>query len=199
MELIGSLLFIVAIALAVALFVSQPFLGRGKKIYPDGALTQQSRDHERSALLAERDRTLSALHELDFDFTLGKVPQEDYQGQRTVLLQNGAEVLRKLDAIGADSNRVEGGMDRPAPETVEERIEAAVAARRADVGTRSRPAGATAEKGGRPATGVRGDDVEELIASRKRQRNESSAGFCPHCGRPVQKSDKFCSKCGADL
>ena len=40
------------------------------------------------------------------------------------------------------------------------------------------------------------DDVEMLIASRRKQRQEKSAGFCPKCGRPVQKSDKFCSNCG---
>ncbi len=199
MELIGSLLFVVAVALAVALFVSQPFLRRGNKAFPGEAIARQNRDHERSALLAERDRTLSALHELDFDFTLGKVPQEDYQSQRVVLLQHGAEVLRKLDEIGVDSTGVEGAGNRHAPESIEDRIEAAVAARRADVGSRIRPSAAAADNGGRPAAGASRDDVEELIARRKRQRNESSGGFCPQCGRPVQKSDKFCSKCGADL
>jgi predicted amidophosphoribosyltransferase len=43
------------------------------------------------------------------------------------------------------------------------------------------------------------DELEEIIASRKRSRQESSAGFCPHCGRPVSKSDKFCSRCGTAL
>ncbi|RPJ39959.1 MAG: zinc ribbon domain-containing protein, partial [Chloroflexi bacterium] len=43
------------------------------------------------------------------------------------------------------------------------------------------------------------DELEEMIATRKRERKESAAGFCPRCGKPVQKSDKFCSKCGATL
>jgi ribosomal protein S27AE len=38
-----------------------------------------------------------------------------------------------------------------------------------------------------------------LIASRRRERLEKAAGFCPQCGKPVQISDKFCPRCGASL
>ncbi len=199
MEFIGSLLFVLAVALAVAMFVSQPFLRKGKKYYSGEIIAQQKRDHQRSALLAERDRTLNALHELDFDYTLGKVPQEDYQEQRAVLLHNGAEVLRKLDEMEITAGVIGSEGNEPAPVSMEERIEAAVAARRADVGRSSRPSAETAGAEGGRDKSARRDELEDLIARRKRQRGESSAGFCPRCGRPVQKSDKFCSKCGADL
>ena len=42
---------------------------------------------------------LTALSELDFDYTLGKIPEEDYPVQRTVLLQKGAGLLRQLDDL----------------------------------------------------------------------------------------------------
>ena len=46
----------------------------------------------------------------------------------------------------------------------------------------------------------RGDDeLEKLIAERRRSRQEKAAGFCPQCGNPVQKSDKFCHGCGRTL
>ena len=35
-------------------------------------------EHELSALMAERDRVINSLQELDFDFKLGKIPEEDY-------------------------------------------------------------------------------------------------------------------------
>lgn len=199
MELIGSLLFVMAVALAVALFVSQPFLRKGKTYYSGEVIAQQKRDHQRSALLAEQDRTLNALHELDFDFALGKVPQEDYHEQRMVLLHNGAEVLRKLDEMETTTGISKGVGDLRASVSIEERIEAAVTARRADVGQKSHPSAVTIAKEGGRGEDARRDDLEDLIARRKRQRGESSAGFCPRCGRTVQKSDKFCSKCGADL
>ncbi|MFQ5617019.1 MAG: zinc-ribbon domain-containing protein, partial [Anaerolineales bacterium] len=47
--------------------------------------------------------------------------------------------------------------------------------------------------------GLPDDEIEALIATRRRSRKEKSAGFCPQCGRAAQKSDKFCSKCGATL
>jgi hypothetical protein len=43
------------------------------------------------------------------------------------------------------------------------------------------------------------DDLETLIANRRRVRKEKSAGFCPQCGGPLQKSDRFCPKCGKKL
>jgi predicted amidophosphoribosyltransferase len=41
--------------------------------------------------------------------------------------------------------------------------------------------------------------MEALIASRRRERPEKAAGFCPRCGKPVQKLDRFCPKCGTAL
>jgi hypothetical protein len=54
-------------------------------------------EHQRSTLLAERDRLLTALQELEFDHNLGKVPEEDYPEQRAALVKSTAEVLRQLD------------------------------------------------------------------------------------------------------
>jgi len=39
-------------------------------------------------------------------------------------------------------------------------------------------------------------DIEEMIHSRRQVREEQTSGFCPKCGKPVQKSDQFCPSCG---
>ncbi len=197
MELIGSLFLVLALAVFVALFIARPFLLEGRQKTASGTQTaQQEREHQLSALLAERDRLLTALQELDFDYALGKVPQEDYPQQRAVLLKTGADVLRRLDEFSTgepESNMV----------AAEDRIEAAVAARRADAAHQGsgtlpvQPPVAVQTNGN--GNGKGRDDLEEIIAARKRERKESAAGFCPRCGKPVQKSDKFCSKCGATL
>lgn len=207
MELIGALLLILALGLLTALFIARPFFGRAKRASMQLSGEEHRREHEHSALLAERDRTLNALQELDFDNALGKIPEEEYPTMRAELLARGASVLRRLDAF--ESGAMAG--------TVEERIEAAVAARRADAaqkaktarvqaGSDSSDAAEPAEIAAPAAVGVNGgnaaakkDSVEDLIASRKRVRQESAAGFCPNCGKPVLKSDKFCSKCGKTL
>ena len=199
MELIGSLFLVLALALLVALFVARPFIFGSPVKTSEARIREQELEHQLSTLLAERDRVLNALQELDFDYALGKVPEEDYPYQRSVLVRNGAEVLRKLDELQAS-----GGQNRQfqGNDSAEDRIEAAVAARRADAAAvpagRKRQAEAVVTGSNGHGT-VEKDTLEDLIASRKRQRQEKTAGFCPKCGRPVQKSDKFCSRCGTTL
>ena len=43
------------------------------------------------------------------------------------------------------------------------------------------------------------DDLEELVAARRAQRKNKSAGFCPQCGKPVASSDRFCPHCGKSV
>jgi rubrerythrin len=131
-------------------------------------------DHEYSTLMADYDRTVNTLQELDFDNALGKVPVEDYPIQRTALLAKGAELLRKLDAM----------QSQEAERDAESRIEAAVASRRADA----------SEQKAVPV--LDDDDLESMIAARRKTRNGKSAGFCPKCGKPILVSDRFCPSCG---
>jgi hypothetical protein len=190
---IGSIFLILALLVLVGLFIARPIFER--KAFPISSL-EDRKDHELSGLLAERDRILTALQELDFDYTLGKIPAEDYPAQRAGLLQRGADMLRRIDEFAA----------QPSSGDFEARVEAAVAARRADTaahrerasGRRARTGSAAAEDG----TGLVAlvdDELEARLAARRRERQDRSAGFCPQCGRPVQKSDRFCPKCGATL
>ncbi len=191
---IGSIFLILALLILVALFVSRPFFER----QPPVNQLSDSQDHQISSLLAERDRVLNALQELDFDYALGKIPEEDYPAQRVRLLQYGADILRKLDEQQAVAP---GGAPMPAPLSAEARMEAAVAARRADAGR----AGITprpSSNGGKvvsAAVAAPDDDLEVLLANRRRARLDESAGFCVKCGNAIQRSDKFCPKCGVRL
>ena len=134
--------------------------------------------HEVSALKAERDRVINSLQELDFDFNLGKIPAGEYPDQRTALLEKGADVLRKLDELAP----VASSAVNP-----EARIEKATAAGRADAGTKT------------PSAEDNDDDLESMIATRRKEHKSKSAGFCPKCGKPVLVSDKFCPSCGKSL
>lgn len=89
-------------------------------------------DQKTSALLAERERILDALAELDFDNEVGKVTEEIYPLQRNNLLQRGADVLRQLEEVQSGA----GGVDDPLEKKTAERradddpLEAMIAARR---------------------------------------------------------------------
>ncbi len=180
---IGSILLLLALLVLTGLFIARPLIDREAVVVSP---EDDQQEHEISTLLAERDRVLTALQELDFDHALGKIPEQDYPVQRAVLLQQGADVLRKLDEY-----------DQVAPANdIEERIEEAIAERRAiSVGqAETDPESIT------PVLVMDADDeVEVQLANRKRARQDKSAGFCPQCGRPVQKSDSFCPKCGYAL
>lgn len=43
------------------------------------------------------------------------------------------------------------------------------------------------------------DQLEALVADRRRARPDQSAGFCTKCGQPIRKNDLFCSRCGAKV
>ncbi len=80
---IGSLFLILALLILVGLFISKPLFER--RAIAVSSLSNRE-DHDLSALLAERDRILNALQEMDFDYNLGKIPAEDYPAQRAALV-----------------------------------------------------------------------------------------------------------------
>ncbi|MBI9049302.1 MAG: zinc ribbon domain-containing protein [Anaerolineaceae bacterium] len=41
--------------------------------------------------------------------------------------------------------------------------------------------------------------IELMISEHRKKRNEKVIGFCSKCGKPVQKSDQFCARCGTQL
>ena len=190
---LAALMLILAVTVLVGLYISRPFASRRaatEKLVRPAA--EESEIH-RSTLLAERDRVLTALQDLEFDHTLGKIPEEDYPVQRAELLKSGADALRELDNLGGAA----------ADASAEDRLEAAVAARRADAvhqpARQARTAIASSPAGVRRPPAAAEDDIEAMVAARRRSRQEKAGGFCPKCGRPVAKSDKFCSRCGAIL
>jgi hypothetical protein len=161
MEPVAIFLLLITLFLTV-LFVTRPFF--------QGQLHRGAQgSQELSFLLAERESLLTALQELDLDQSLGKIPSEDYPSQRKALLQKGAEILRKLDAIADSPAGRPGRKASPAKNTT------------------SLPFGMT------------DDDLEDMLARRRNGLKNKTAGFCPQCGNPIQRSDVFCPTCGRSL
>ena len=161
---LGALLLLIALLVGVSAYLIAPLINnRAHRVSEDG--------REFSTLMAERERILNALLELDFDFKLGKIPEGDYPGQRAELLQKGADILKKLDALPASA--------LPNP-------------RRDD----SESAGAIP---GDTRRQLNDEEIESLLSARRRERKTNSAGFCPRCGKPVLVTDQFCPNCGTAL
>jgi hypothetical protein len=156
-------IFLLLIVLAIiVLFVTRPFFERRR-------VRDAESGHEFSFLLAERERLLTALQELEFDQALGKIPAEDYPAERATLLHKGAEVLHQLDNL-TPGIPIQTG--------------------KKSLRSVSAPT---------PAVPLSGEDLEDLLAKRRIARKDKTAGFCPKCGKPVLQSDVFCPFCGSTL
>ena len=168
MDVIISLILLVIVLFLIVWFVTKPLTSRQRPVVEDSQVL--------SSLLAERDRVLNILKELDFDASLGKIPADAYPNQRASLVQQGAEILRKIDQLAA--------VPEPMPTVPagnEDQVEAILSARRA-----RQLAGAVKNE----------DEVESLVASRRKVREAKSGIFCSQCGKPLVPSDRFCPACG---
>jgi len=157
---IGSILLILALLVFVAAYVLRP-------LREEHAQTVGVNEQRLSALMAERERLLEALMELDSDHELGKVPEEIYADQRIDLVAHGAEVLRQIDTQVKQAGEAKARLE-----------EIPV---------------------GRKTSKVDDDELEEMIAARKRTRRGTRAGemrYCANCGNAILADDRYCPKCG---
>lgn len=88
--LVGFALLVVAFA-----YVTRPFFEKNRKV---------ARMSSKVAEAQERERVLSALRDLDFDFKTGKIVEEDYQPLRSQLL---LEAARLMDAEKKEEEQLE--------------------------------------------------------------------------------------------
>jgi len=176
MDVVISIILFGFMLVLLVLLVTEPLTGRRRTTAQDSQVL--------SSLLAERDRVLNILKELDFDASLGKIPAETYSSQRLSLMQQGAEILRKIDqlaSVPAADTGLQSGLQAGLPARIEDPVEALLSARRASLS----------------AGAVRDDDkAESLLASRRKNRIGKPGMLCPHCGNPLETSDRFCPACG---
>ncbi len=116
---LGSFMVGLAIAIVAFAFVAKPlFTHEGFRV------TQE--DRRLSQLQANRDRLLRGLQELEMDFALEKITQQDYQEQRAQYVGEGAATLREIDEITGSSEVFGQARD------IDSEIEAAVGQLRAE-------------------------------------------------------------------
>lgn len=146
---IAAILLTLGVAILVGLYLYAPLLERKAR-----HITHE--EHELSALMAERDRAINSLQELEFDFALGKIPEGEYPTQRAALLQKGADILRNIDSFSPQADSAKQ------TDLTDDDIESMVSARRK---THKDKSAGFCPKCGKP-----------IMASDK---------FCPSCGEPL--------------
>lgn len=102
----AALVLAVLLAAALVLFVARPFL-REPAATDDRLDSIGAHEQSRLALAEERDRSLAALKELEFDHRTGKITDEDYRTLIGPLRRRVGDALRALDP------RAESGEKEP--------------------------------------------------------------------------------------
>ena len=124
-------------------------------------------------LYARRDAIYQSIKEIEFDYKVGKLTEEDYQYFSAQLKREAAEVLRQIDELQAQQASIREVLEKRIQE-LREQLGTTVA------GTPPTPAPAVASAG----TGATGDTYPR---------------FCTQCGAPLRGGDRFCSQCGAPV
>lgn len=98
----------ILLALVVVGFVFQPLFNNTK-----GEVNRASRSQERlRELLEERERIYGAIRELDFDYRMGKVEEDDYQQTRTRYQEQAIVVLKAIDQSNGRPEAIESRVER---------------------------------------------------------------------------------------
>ncbi|MDX1415677.1 MAG: zinc ribbon domain-containing protein [Candidatus Promineifilaceae bacterium] len=127
----GSILLGAALLIVVVLFVARPLLTAEPKT--------KSNASERQQLNQQKELLLAEIHSLDFDHETGNVPQDVYEFQRSQLMHEAANVLKRLDELAGDAD-----------EALRREIEAAVAHRRHQTAHASNGQGSYCHNCGKP-------------------------------------------------
>lgn len=164
---------------ALVLYITRPWWGQKDDTQSEKELLQSEPNH---SLVEQQEALLRTLRDLDFDYTVGKVTEEDYHPLRQTLLAEAAAIMSQLDN------------EQAAEVDLDTQIESAILARRQE----------PQRQASVPATPT---DRHCPICSRAARPGDlycTGCGTrlstaCPTCGNAVQLTDRFCAECGIEL
>lgn len=175
-----ALLIALVLSLAALAFVVWPLLkpGPAPVIIEDDRLTE---------LLGRKDAVMMAIKELEFDYHVGKLSEEDYQLYDGRLRSQAVSLLKQIEQVAPMSAQMDAS------------LEAEIARRRrvAD------PPAAGMLPVKTPVVAVAGGAAPArvqtaAVAQAGPTNGNGSAGprFCTNCGNRLEPNHKFCANCG---
>jgi hypothetical protein len=175
----GSILLGLALLVLVSLYVARPLIAP--------AISYERKSTDYNGLRALKDAYLAQIHNLDFDYETGKIPENDYQRLRSALMADARVVLIQMDEIeeiAISAGEIASVSVEPeiTSSDIDSEIEAAVAHLRQ---SRIPPSPTESELIG----------VSAVIPG----ASNGEPKFCPQCGFGVKPKDKFCVSCGHQL
>ncbi|MFQ6059046.1 MAG: zinc-ribbon domain-containing protein [Anaerolineae bacterium] len=138
-------------------------------------------------LLTQRDATYMAIKDLDLDYAMGKLSEEDYRSLRAQYTAQGVSILQALDQQA--EARVEADLEAEIEEAVRR-------LRRAEVAQPTPQPQAVAVP---PEEALEAEIEREVHRIRQARAAPGPRMACPRCGHTYRIEDKFCAHCGASL
>lgn len=93
-----------AILLGAALYIGRPLLAQRQGDMLNDEFAETPMQH----LMVRKDSIYTAMKDLEFDYTTGKMSEEDYAGLREKFTVEAAEVLREIDDFEATAKTPAG-------------------------------------------------------------------------------------------
>jgi hypothetical protein len=122
---VEGLIAAAVIVFGLLLAVAYPFARR--EAGSDADRQRAGRQHDR--LLMVYERVLTNIRDLDEDHRTGKMQTADYEIEREQWVQRGIHVLKALDTLDAAHLLTHADDDASIDRAIDDRIEAAIAAR----------------------------------------------------------------------
>jgi predicted nucleic acid-binding Zn ribbon protein len=172
-----SLIIAAILALATAFYIAYPLLAGTTRWVP--RTTPKARRLEE--LFSQRESTYAAIKELDFEYQIGNLTDQDYRELRERYEQKAISLLRNID-------------EAQQKDDLDERIERQVQALR-----KHRLREPAPEKGKAAASCPQCGSPLKQGAKFCSECGAALSLFCPSCGAPREVGDRFCSVCGVKL
>lgn len=192
------LLAALAISLGALAYVMWPLLRQGH--------TQVLVEDDRLAdLLGRKDSVMAAIKDLEFDYRVGKIDEEDYQRYDARLRRQAIGLMQQIEQIAPESAHLDAGLEteiarrrkvtQPTPSAgaaVSDRLEAEIAARR-----KVQQAIAAPKAAGNGKAAVK--SAVKTQPAPAQVTNGPTPRFCTNCGNALEEHHKFCAVCGTPV
>lgn len=188
----ATILFALAAALGALAWTLWPLLDKT----PAPVLVEDDRLAE---MIARKEAVIAAIRDLEFDYRVGKLTEEDYQRYDQRLRRQAIGYMQQIEQIAPASTELERGIEAEIARHRRVPDGSAVASSVAAQVTAT--PGMAAPSRAAPSRAAAGERVAAvaLPASPTPQTprtNGSSPRFCTNCGQPLQTGNKFCAHCG---
>jgi hypothetical protein len=145
-------------------------------------------DDKLAELLGRKDAALQAIKDLEFDYRVGKVSQEDYQRIDQRLRRQAIVLIQQIEKLA------------PASASLDQELESIIAHYRQ---TTVAPAVVSAPPARTPIAAPPMEAMPTPIATSAPLVASSDPAqvtrYCTQCGRPIEPGHKFCGYCGTPV